>query len=87
MASDSIPPMDITTAARFLRARTGLDGADEVVLLDFAMLDFDPSPKTVGLKCSLNDLRQLAHAGLKALAFFGDQPATVLLKMLEQSEA
>jgi hypothetical protein len=49
------------------------------------MLDFDPSPSTVGLKCSLNDRRQVVHAGLKALEFFGDQQAAVLVKMLERT--
>ena len=71
MASDRSPPADITTAARFRRARPGLDGADESALPNVELLDIEPSPATVGLECSLNDLRQMVHANLKALAFFG----------------
>jgi hypothetical protein len=78
---------DIPTAAHFLQARTALDGCEEVVLLDFEMLDFEPSPTTVGLKCSLADVRKLVHTCLMALESFGDQPASVLLKVLHQGSA
>ena len=73
---------DIPTAARFLQARTALDGEKQLVLLDFEMLDFEPSPTSVSLKCSLADVRKLVHTCLKALESFGDQAASVLLKML-----
>ena len=73
---------DIPTAAHFLQARAGLDGEEEFAFLDFEMLDCEPSPTTVGLKCSLDDLRKLVHTSLAVLDFFGDQPASVLLKML-----
>ena len=75
---------DIPTAAHFLQARTALDRCKEVVLLDFEMLDCEPTPTTVGLKCSLADVRKLVHTCLKALESFGDQPAHVLLKVLNQ---
>jgi hypothetical protein len=74
---------DIPTSANFLRARTALDGGNKVVLLDFKMLDFD-TPTTVALKCSLTDVRKLVHSCLAALDSFGDQPASVLLKVLKQ---
>lgn len=75
---------DIPTSAHFLQARTALDGEKQLVLLDFEMLDFEPSPTSVSLKCSLADVRKLVHTCLKALESFGDQPAAVLLKMLNQ---
>ena len=78
---------DIPTAAHFLQARTALVNGDKVVILDFKMLDFDPSPTTVGLKCPLDNVRKLVHTCLKALESFGDQPASVLLKVLKQSGA
>jgi hypothetical protein len=83
MAPDKDFQPDISTAATFLQGRTALDGANQVVWLDFEMLDFEPSPTTVGLKCSLPGVRKLVHTCLKALGSFGDQPASVLLKMLE----
>jgi hypothetical protein len=82
-ASKEFQP-DIPTASRFLQARAALDGDGEVVFLDFEMLDFEPSPTTLGLKCSLADVRKLVHTCLKALDSFGDQPASVLLKVLNQ---
>ena len=75
---------DIPTAAHFLQARSALDGEKQLVLLDFEMLDFEPSPTSVSLKCSLADVRKLVHTCLKSLESFGDQPAAVLLKMLNQ---
>jgi hypothetical protein len=74
---------DITTDAEFLHARTALVDGEEVVLLDFNMLDFD-TPTTVGMRCSLAHVRKLVHTCLKALDSFGDQPAHVLLKVLNQ---
>ena len=76
---------DIPTSAKFLRARTAQDGVKQVVLLDFTMLDFE-TPTTVGLKCSLDNVRKLVHTCLKALDSFGDQPASVLLKVLNQGQ-
>jgi hypothetical protein len=83
VASKDFQP-DIPTAAQFLQARTALDGGEKVVILDFKMLDFD-SPTTVGMKCPLDNVRKLVHTCLKALESFGDQPASVLLKVLKQS--
>jgi hypothetical protein len=84
MAANKNFQPDIPTVAHFLQARTALDSGHEVVLLDFEMLDFEPSPTTVGLKCSLADVHKLVHTCLKALDSFGDQPASVLLKVLNQ---
>ena len=77
---------DIPTAAHFLQARTALSGGKKMVYLDFEMLDFEP-PTTVDLKCSLTDVRKLVHTCLAALESFGDQPASVLLKVLNQGGA
>lgn len=82
MASDKSPP-----AGRFRRAHLDLDGSYESALLNFEMLDFESSPATVWSECWLNDLRQMVQANLKALAFFGYQPATGLVRMLERSHA
>lgn len=76
---------DIDTTANFLQARTALVDGREVVLLDFEMLDFEPSPTTVAMRCSLDNIRKLAHTCLKALESFGDQPAAVLLKVLDDN--
>ncbi len=75
---------DFETAAEFLQVRTALINKEKTVILDFKMLDFDPSPTTAGLQCSLDNTRKLVHTCLKALANFGDQPASVLLKMLNR---
>jgi hypothetical protein len=40
----------------------------------------------MGMKCSLNDVRKLVHTCLAALKSFGDQPASVLLKVLKQGK-
>lgn len=80
---------DIETAADFLHARTALQGDRHdkpVVILDFSMLDFEPSPTTVGLVCSLDDTRKLVRTCLVALESFGDQPASVLMKILRQKK-
>jgi hypothetical protein len=77
---------DFTTVAHFLKARTGLDGPKEVIILDFEMVDFDPPLTSMGMKCSLNDVRKLVHTCLAALKSFGDQPASVLLKVLKQGK-
>src|SRR5262249_42026241 len=59
---------DNTTAANFLQARASLgEEGKEAVLLDFEMLNFDPSPTTVGLRCSLDNVRKLVHTCLEAL--------------------
>ena len=50
------------------------------------MVDFDPSPTSVGMKCSLDDVRKLMHTCLAALKSFGNQPASVLLKVLNQGK-
>ena len=84
MKADKHFQPDIATSATFLQVRTALSGGEEAVLLDFEMRDFEPSPTTVGLKCSLADVRKLVHSCLKALESFGDQPASVLLKVLNQ---
>jgi hypothetical protein len=84
MANKEFEP-DIQTTAKFLQARTALQGGaggEPTVILDFKMLDFEPSPTTVGLTCSLDDIRKLVHTCLAALDSFGDQPAGVLLKTL-----
>ncbi len=88
MAADINFQPDIKTNANFLQARASLDGDDrqEIVLLDFEMLDFDPSPTTVSLKCSLDNVRKLVHTCLKALESFGDQPSHVLLKVLNKEK-
>jgi hypothetical protein len=57
-----------------------------MVILDFKVQDFEPSPTTVGLACSLDDIRKLVHTCLAALDTFGDQPAGVLLKMLRRTK-
>jgi len=77
---------DIPTAANFLQARTALAGGKELVILDFEMLDFDPSPTTVGMKCSLDNVRKLVRTCLQALESFGDHPASVLLEVLNQED-
>ena len=77
---------DFTTVAHFLKARTGLDGPKEVIILDFEMVDFDPPLTSMGMKCSLNDVRKLVHTCLAALKSFGDQPASQLLKVLKQGK-
>ena len=84
MAANKDFEPDIETAAHFLQVRTALEGRKKLVLLDFEMLDFDPSPTTVGLKCSLAEVRAVVHSCLAALESFGDQPASVLLKVLNQ---
>jgi hypothetical protein len=77
---------EIQTKANFLQARTAIDAdGEQVVLLDYEMLEFDPSPVTVGMKCSLEDIRKLVHTCLAALDSFGDQPASVLLKVLNSN--
>jgi hypothetical protein len=35
---------DLTTAALFAQGRTALDGGEEMVLLDFALLGSEPTP-------------------------------------------
>ena len=85
MAADKSFQPDIPTRADFLQARTALDGGKQVVLLDFQMSDFE-SPTTVGLKCSLDDVAKLVRTCLKALDSFGDLPASVLLKVLNQPQ-
>jgi hypothetical protein len=77
---------DFTTVAHFLKARTGLDGPKEVIILDFEMVDFDPPLTSMGMKCSLDDVRKLVHTCLAALKSFGDQPASMLLKVLKQGK-
>jgi hypothetical protein len=76
---------DFTTAARFFQARTGLERRRAFILLDFEMLDFEPSPTTVSLQCSLDQVRKLVHTCLAALASFGDEPASAFLKMLKNN--
>ena len=51
--------------------------------LDFELLEFDPSPVSVTMQMSLDDVRGLIHTGLQALASLGDQPASVLLGVLD----
>lgn len=77
---------DISATAHFRQARTALDQGDAVVLLDFEVVDLEPAPTTVGLKCSLDDIRKLVHTCLAALESLGDQPASVLLDLLNQSD-
>ena len=77
---------DFTTVAHFLKARTGLDGPKEFIILDFEMVDFDPPLTSMGMKCSLDAVRKLVHTCLAALKSFGDQPASVLLKVLKQGK-
>lgn len=74
-----------TTTANFLQARTALVENEKVVILAFEMLDFEPSPTTAGLTCSLDNVRKLVHTCLKSLESFGDQPASVLLKVLNRN--
>jgi hypothetical protein len=78
---------DLTTAARFYQARTAVNRGEVVVLLDFTLLDCEPSPTTAALECSLDDTRKLIHTCLAALASCGDQHASVLLKVLRESVA
>lgn len=75
---------DIETAAEFLQARAGtLIGGEDRVVFDFNMLDFE-TPTTVGLNCSVKHAQKLVHTTLAALASLGDQPASVLLKVLNK---
>ena len=75
---------NIESEARFLQARTALDGAREVVLLDFEISQPGAKSITIGLACPLKSVRTLVHTCLKALDSFGDQPAGVLLKVLNR---
>jgi hypothetical protein len=85
MVADSNFEPDITTSAIFLQARTAIDGeGEQAVLPDFEMLDFRSSPTTVGLRCSIKNVQKVVHSCLRALESFGDQPASVLLKVLNQ---
>jgi hypothetical protein len=88
MADKNFKP-DIETGAQFLQARTALQVAENgepKTILDFNMMDFEPSPTTVGLACSLDDIHKLVHTCLVALGSFGDQPAGVLLKTLRRTK-
>jgi hypothetical protein len=73
---------DIPTSANFLQARTVLHEGEVHVYLDFKMLDFEPPFTTMGIRCSLDDVRSLVHTCLLALESAGDQPASVLLDVL-----
>jgi hypothetical protein len=86
MAGNTRSEPDFTTVAHFLKAVTGLDKHKEFVRLDFEMVEFDPPLTTMGMKCSLDDVRKLVHTCLAALEFFGDQPAAVLLKVLNEGK-
>jgi hypothetical protein len=86
MADKKFEP-DITSTARFYQARTtkGADGDKPAVLLDFTLLDVEPSGVTVSLRCPLDEVRELDHTSLAAPASLGDQPASALLQLLEES--
>jgi hypothetical protein len=86
VAADKKFVPDFATPANFLQARTGIDPRGEFVYLDFEMADFDPPLTTMGIKLSLDSLRELVHTSLAALDFFGDQPASVLLEVLNQKQ-
>jgi hypothetical protein len=86
MAANKNFTPDIQTSANFLQARTALDEQKEVVILDFEMLDFEPSPTTVGMKCSVNNVGEIIHTCLIALESLGDQQAMALLQLLNQSK-
>jgi hypothetical protein len=75
---------DFTTPATFLLAQTALAEGETVIRLNFEMADFDPPLTTMGLSCSLDNIRKLVHTCLAALDSVGDQPASVLLKMLNK---
>src|SRR5262245_18042849 len=49
MAADPKFKSDIQTSAHFLQARAALVDGEPTVILDFEMLDFEPSPTSVGL--------------------------------------
>jgi hypothetical protein len=85
MAPDKHFEPDITSTARFYQARTTMGGNGDwpAVLLDFTLLDVEPSGFTVGLRCSLDEVRKLVHPCLAALNSLEDQPASVLLQVLE----
>lgn len=61
-----IPP----TAANFLQARAALDGAKQLVFLDFEMLEFEPPSTTMTIKCTLADVRKLVHTVDTCSAYF-----------------
>jgi hypothetical protein len=86
MDSKSRSEPDFTTVAHFLKARTGLGGRKPFIIFDFEMVDFDPPLTSMGMKCSLDNVRKLVHTCLAALESFGDQQASVQLKMLNQGK-
>jgi len=88
MAAKKTLQPDISTRARVLQVRAGMDADKQkpFVRIDLEMLDSEPSPTTISLKCTLDDVRKLVHNCLKALDFFGDQPASVMLRVLKKDD-
>jgi hypothetical protein len=85
MTADRDFEPEVTITAEFIQARTAVDGDRPIVFLGFKLDECEPERITISLNCSISDMQSLIKTSLRALASFGDQPASVLLTMLDKA--